>query len=52
MKNHFNLNLSKDCIMDGVINRDTWHKYVTNRSLRKVLAIKPYLLNVIRHKTL
>ena len=27
------------------------NKYVTCGSLQKVLAIKPYILNVIRHKT-
>ena len=38
--------------MDGVINRYTWHKEcVTCGSLQKVLAIKPNILNVIRHKT-
>ena len=53
MKSHVDLNMSKDCIMDGVINRYTWHgKCVTCGSLQKVLAIKPYILNVIRHKTL
>ena len=26
VKSHVDLNMSKDCIMDGVINRYTWHK--------------------------
>ena len=44
--------LSKDCYMDGVINRYTWHKNAqTVDLLQKVLAIKPYILNVNRHKT-
>ena len=39
--------------MEEVINRYTWNKgCVTCGSLQKVLAIKPYILNVIRHKTL
>ena len=38
--------------MDGVINRYTWHKtYLICGSLQKALTIKPYILNVIRHKT-
>ena len=51
MKSHVNL-FEQDCYMDGVINRYTWHKEcVTYESLQKLLAIKPYILNVIRHKT-
>ena len=52
VKSHVNLNMSKDCIMDDVINRYTWHKYICNMWIfAKALAIKPYILNVIRHKT-
>ena len=39
--------------MECVIDRKTWHEtYVTCGSLQKVVAIKTYILNVIRHKTL
>ena len=43
VKSHVDLYLSKDCILEEVINRYTWHKgCVTCGSLQKVLAIKQY----------